>query len=511
MKILLAGPGTGKTTNIKNIIQEKGSLDSVLVISFTNATVEDLKQSLTPIGLSVENCMTLHKFAVKYNHDRSRHVLEVMETDELSKIAKATDIGFNELCDFLSATTFDQMIGRFVAYAKSNPEYLKDKLSQYSVLIVDEYQDFNKNEQELIDLLVEIMSDTYILGDDDQCIYDFKDADNEKIISLHSDTSHEKIEHEHKCYRCPDVVVDSATKLIKKNTKRIDKKWEKTDKAGSLTQKQFLSNTNTADYILEEVKKILKGSADEKVLILSPVRFLVEDLTNSLDGSGIEYRNYFVAKVDPELIVKSWVLRTLFGKHKYLNLVLIGYNVLSSRKKFYETIQKQYASGQSFDELFGVIASKMPDEGKKTYGGVDIALQDPYFQGLADFFNNAEGDTEDAKLENLFVLVGENVEKQVSIMSIHKSKGLGAEHVFMIGLVEGIIPNRSKGNDTIESQRRLFYVGMTRAKQDLHLISSIDLEGKYVNTVNKDDFRFDFRSKLWKGKASRFIEEINGQ
>jgi superfamily I DNA/RNA helicase len=55
MKILLAGPGTGKTTNIKNIIQSKPNLDGVLIISFTNATVEDLKKSLIPIGVSPEN------------------------------------------------------------------------------------------------------------------------------------------------------------------------------------------------------------------------------------------------------------------------------------------------------------------------------------------------------------------------------------------------------------------------------------------------------------------------
>ena len=227
MKILLAGPGTGKTTSIKKIIESKSGIASVLVISFTNATVEDLKKSLSPIGLPFENCMTLHKFAVKYNHDKTRHVLDMLEFGELLKIAKVTEIGFSNLCDYLSATTFDQMIARFVSYAKANPEYLKDRLSKYSVLIVDEYQDFNKNEQELIDLLVGNISETYILGDDDQCIYDFKDADNTKIISLHSDAAHETIEHEHKCYRCPDIVVDSATYLIRNNTRRVDKKWIK--------------------------------------------------------------------------------------------------------------------------------------------------------------------------------------------------------------------------------------------------------------------------------------------
>ena len=114
MKILLAGPGTGKTRGIENIIKSKGNFDSVLIISFTNATVEDLKKSLIPIGVSPENCMTLHKFAVKYNHDKSRHVLDMLEISELSQISKSTSIGFDDLCNFFSATTFDQMIARFV-------------------------------------------------------------------------------------------------------------------------------------------------------------------------------------------------------------------------------------------------------------------------------------------------------------------------------------------------------------------------------------------------------------
>lgn len=174
-------------------------------------------------------------------------------------------------------------------------------------------------------------------------------------------------------------------------------------------------------------------------------------------------------------------------------------------------IKKHYDSGQDFTELFNVVTSKLPNECKVAYQDIEIALQNPYFQELSSFYIKADGDNEDDKLENLFVLIDEDVEKQVNIMSIHKSKGLGADHVFMIGLIEGIIPNVAKGNDTIENQRRLFYVGMTRAKKNLHLISSINIEGKYVNTVNKNDFKFDVRSRLWKGKASRFIEEINAQ
>ncbi len=508
MKILLAGPGTGKTTSIQRIISEKTDPARVLVISFTNATVEELKKSLAAKGISEDNCMTLHKFAVKYNHDKSRHVLETKEKSELIQIASQTQIDFVDLCNFLSTTTFDQMIERFAGYAKANPSYFKEKLSNFSILIVDEYQDFNKNEQELIDLLIDVMEEVYILGDDDQCIYDFKDASSDKIIELHNDTSHERIEHEHRCYRCPDVVVEKATKLIKNNIKRVDKKWEKTGRGGDLVLNQFSTSKDSAKYVVGEIGKILTETEDQ-ILVLSPVGFFVEPLTQALDEAEIAYKNHFAGKVPLELLVRSWALRTLFGQYKYLNLLLLGYRVLPNRRSFYSLIKKHYDSGQNFDAMYQLLLSRLPNEIKTTYPTVDDLLEVPYFQEIKELFTKSAGDTEDEKLENIFVIVEEDTRERINIMSIHKSKGLGADHVFMIGLVEGILPNRAKGNDTIESQRRVFYVGMTRAKKSLYLLSSINLEGKYVNKVNKDDFRFDFRSRIWKGRASRFIEEIS--
>lgn len=508
MKVLLAGPGTGKTTNIQSIISAKGDPTGTLVISFTNATVNDLKKSLLPIGVSEQNCMTLHKFAIKYNHDKTRHVLESREIDELETIATGTSIDFKSLCNHLSCTTFDQMIERFVSYAKTNKVYLQTELSKYSTLIVDEYQDFNKNEQELIDLIIEIIEDVYILGDDDQCIYDFKDASNDKIIALHNDATHEKLDHEHRCYRCPDVVVEHATNLIKNNTQRVDKKWEKTGKKGELFNHQFSLTSEMAQYVVSEIKTITTSSPEEGILILSPVGFIADVVADELNKGGVAYKNYFVGKVNEELLIKSWKLRILFGDHKYLNLVFFGYKILLSRRPFYELLKKHYSGGINFDELYALLLSRLPAEVTTEYSSVEGALATTEFKDLQELYKNSEGNNEAEKLEKLFVIKEEDTEEKIKLMSLHKSKGLGAEHVFMVGLVEGIIPHRGKGNDTIESQRRLFYVGMTRAKKKLHLLSSVNLEGRYVHTVNKADFRLDYRTKLYKGKASTFIAEL---
>lgn len=506
MKVLLAAPGTGKTTKISSLIKGKENPQSILILSFTNATINDLLRDLGSAGITDQNCMTLHKFAVKYNHDKFRYVLNKLEIDKLEYIAAGTAKSFNELCDFLSVTTFDQMIERFVSYAKHNKAYLQEKLSQFDTLIVDEYQDFNPAEQALIDLLIEQIGDVYILGDDDQCIYDFKDASTDRIIELHG--AHESLEHEHICYRCPDKVVHHATTLIKLNTKRVDKPWNKFGKAGELFSNQFSTTEDVANYVCTEVQKIIAETPNEAVLILSPVQFAARDVAEKLNELGITYKNYFVPAIPEALIVKSWKLKALFGKHQYLNLLLLAYKLLSSRKKLYELVKKHIEAGQDFAELHKLVESRLPEEMKKGYASIEEALADPELSELADLYSNAKGDNEEEKLQALFVQTEEADDQKIKLMTIHKSKGLGAEHVFMIGLTEGIIPNKKRGTDSIESQRRLFYVGMTRAKKNLHLLSSVKIKGSDARTVNIDDFRFNRQTRTWDGRASRFIEEL---
>lgn len=504
MKILLAGPGTGKTTNIKNIISKHGNGSKFLVLSFTNATVKDLQSSLSTQGVTQSNCMTLHKFAVKYNHDRSRHVLMPKEIYILEKIAKSIKIDFERLCDFLQCITFEQMIERFVDFAKTNPTYLEQKLEDYDSLIIDEYQDFNPSEQKLLDILIGGIQNSYILGDDDQCIYDFKDASSDKIISFHNNQENEIIPHEHKCYRCPDKVVEHATYLIQNNKKRVAKRWDKIGNTGEIEYCQLRSFDEVAVSIMAKLTSIDGGD----ILILSPVRFAIEPLIEKLEEKGIEFTNFFTSKIPDELVMKSWQVKSIFGNYRYLNLIFLGYNRLKSRKKFYELIKQHFDSGVNFDELYKLLASKLPSEIVNNELSLDAFLSQNIYSEINLFFNKSDGKSDEEKLENMLKEIDEIEEKNIKIMSIHKSKGLGADYVFMIGLNEGILPNKKKGNDSIESQRRLFYVGMTRAKKQLFLYSNIQIEGKHVNKVNKDDFKYDFKSKVWNGKSSLFISEL---
>ena len=96
----------------------------------------------------------------------------------------------------------------------------------------------------------------------------------------------------------------------------------------------------------------------------------------------------------------------------------------------------------------------------------------------------------------------------VNLMSIHKSKGLQAETVFVNALVDGVLPNKARGVDTLEAQRRLLFVGMRRALRSLYLISPVEWDGKYVNKLDKSQFNYAFKKKKWNGKASSFVAEM---
>jgi DNA helicase-2/ATP-dependent DNA helicase PcrA len=509
MKILLAGPGTGKTTKIKNLIDNFSEKGKILIMSFTNATVDDLLKELSPKGIMEKNCMTLHKFAVKYNHDSSRHVLLPEEEIILKKIAKKLELSFDSICDQLNATTFDQMIDRFVEFAKNNDLYLREKLVGFSYLIIDEYQDFNPHEQSLIDLLLGYFEETIILGDDDQCIYGFKDASSEKIIELHNNPEIEKIDHEHKCYRCPDKIVEHATNLIKKNKKRVEKPWHKSGKGGHLLYVQKQDLDDMANYVIKNIKRIQEHDPEASILILAPVSFIADPVAQKLSEEKIDFENANAPQIVHDLILKAWEIKSLFGGFKYLNLLFLGYCNLSIRKSFYDLLKKHLELGQNYGELFQEITKHLPLEVRSQYGSLEEMMNLNKYAEIKNLFNETDGNSDEEKLERIFQLKKDLLLKKIRVMSIHKSKGLGDDYVFVLGLTEGILPNRKSGTDSLELQRRVFYVAMTRAKKCLCIVAVLKIPGKFANKVNKQVFSYDFKNKLWNGKASKFISELN--
>jgi superfamily I DNA/RNA helicase len=409
------------------------------------------------------------------------------------------------------------MICQCVSFIAANPVYAKDKIGNLDLLLVDEFQDFNSDEQRLVMLTSNLAGETIILGDDDQSIYGFKDADPDGIINLYNDGEVEKIPHENICYRCPDSVVDFCTKLLQKNKNRIPKEWKKSAKAGNINIEQFMTQDQCDNYIVEKTKAIKQKVADASILILSPVGFAVETLKTNFEAQNIPFVDCWVDSLDKEMLCKVWWLNAIYCKNKLPFLIFLSkhYNQFT-KAKLIRTIKERLET--NFDETtlineilaldylpaqFAAYITNPPtlDDFFSTHNEFDFAKE------FLDA-NDIEGSI--SMLVSKVKPKKEFEKGQINLMSIHKSKGLQADYVFISGLVTGILPNETKGIDTIEAQRRLLFVGLTRALKELTLTSTVEWDGKNVNRVDKSQFEYKFWTKKWQGKTSKFIQEIIG-
>ncbi|MCH7928863.1 MAG: ATP-dependent helicase [Candidatus Dadabacteria bacterium] len=512
MKLLLAGPGTGKTTKVKSIIDVGfSSSQNILVLSFTNATVTDLRSSFR--DYSNVSCYTLHSYALKINHLRNFYVLSSRDEEKIIRShSKKMAITFDEFCSLIHCITFKNMVAECSSFIRDNSEYAKENIGQIDLLIVDEFQDFNQGERNLVYSISEYADETILLGDDDQSIYGFKDADPEGIISAYNDSSIERLSHENICYRCPDDIVFYSTQLIIRNKNRIRKPWMKSGNSGDIIFHQEMSREKTNDYIINILKKIPEN---ETRLILSPVSFYLPQLLEKLENNEIKYENFWTSPIDPETQEKLWWLKAIYTKNKLIHILFLAKNYkLLNRKKYISILRDAFQKGLTEENIF----QQFKDEKILISPFVDYLLEQPkisdFLQNHMEYQNLLDQETEEemiSAIPKLATILFPNPEfsnDAVNLMSIYKSKGLQAQHVIITDINEGVLPNDTSGIDTIESQRRLLFVGMTRTQKTLYLISTVKWEGKYVHKVDKSKFEYKFWEKSYYSKTSRFIDEM---
>ncbi len=524
-KMILAGPGTGKTTKVVNeFLKGRTSFDDVLILSFTNATIKDLLKSFSDNGLviSKSNCMTLHQYALKINFMTNRnHILNEEEEKCFEMYSKKTGINIKDFHYFFDCLSFEEMIINCSNFIKNNPEMAKNKIGGINLLIVDEYQDFNKNERDLINQISSLANETLILGDDDQSIYGFKNADPEGIIEINNDSDIAKLPHENVCFRCPQDVVSACSNMIKNNKYRVDKEWKISDKKpiDSIKFRQFRDESQANLFILESVKHILRTKSDSSIMVLSPTKHLLPNLVNNLDTNGIEYVNWFKPEMSYEEQIKIWLLRSIFSDKKLLNFLFLISNNFKRKNKTNDAALGIIHDGLQKGEDKEAILNKFLDLGITDSQTISYIKMTPtpedFVSSKTEFSEFIDVLAEDADRNNRLECSSKNKESiefkkgVVNLMTIHKSKGLQADYVFVIGLVEGILPNETRGIDSIESQRRELFVALSRVREKLFLISTIQIDKSIAHKFDISKLKFDFKTRnYYSGQTSLFINEL---
>jgi ATP-dependent DNA helicase UvrD/PcrA len=559
---VVAGPGTGKTFAMKRRVARllENAVDPgvILPVTFTRVAAEDLHREL--VGMGVPGCdalngVTLHSLALRLllrNHvlaatGRTARPLNEYEVEPLIADLEKThggkkavrrlkqayeaawvrlqhqepgyvqseeDAAFSpDILDWLKfheAMLIGEVIPQVHEYLRSNPA--APERSEFQHILVDEFQDLNKAEQGVIELLSDD-ADVCIVGDDDQSIYSFKHAHPEGIrdwITANPGADDLQLAE---CRRCPTTVVEMANSLIQHNKMRLVPRLLTPRPENGPGDVRILQYETLGDEVVG-VTNIVQEMVDAEIspgdiLILAQRGAIGTPIYESLQGHNIPVKSYYSeAELDAPEAQRRFALLKLFVDREdrvalrwLIGLASKNWNANGYRRVRAASEAKGLTPWQVLEKLSSG-ALKIPHTGNIVSSFEEIVAELKELEALPDLSavidhllpagDDTVRDLRDLAVEVLNEVGGhspaewlmrlmEAITKpevpteinDVRIMSLHKSKGLNAPVTIIAGCVEGLLPKQpDKGTAAlqaaaqIEEQRRLFFVGITRVKAD---------------------------------------------
>lgn len=448
-----------------------------------------------------------------------------------------------------NAMDFDDLIGNTIRLLKEHPDIQAELQKKIQYIMVDEYQDTNASQHELLSLLVSPEHNICVVGDDDQSIYSFRGADVDNILNFPQEFNGTHIIKMEQNYRSDGNILNLANSLIGHNTKRHNKNlWTYRNPGVMPTYTYYASDYDETDSIVEDIKDyIAAGNNYSDVAILYRNSRLSYVIERALAREKIPYKIVGGFKFFERAEVKNIIaylcvianpaddqrlkriinvparkigaatvdkIATLAQQYKVSMMEIIRnadlYPAIAKAKPALDSFIKMYdtmclmANGSTLGELTQSVIKysgyrKMLEDkgvdGKDELQNVEqVVVAAEEFEHAHIKTNLSEFLAEISLLSAVDTLSSE--ENKVVMMTLHASKGLEFKNVYIIGLEDSIIPS-SRDDVGIEEERRLLYVGMTRAKEELHL-----------STAKQ---RHTFGAWGEEDKPSRFLYDIDQQ
>lgn len=448
-----------------------------------------------------------------------------------------------------NAMDFDDLIGNTIQLLKEHPNIQAELQKKIQYIMVDEYQDTNASQHELLSLLVSPEHNICVVGDDDQSIYSFRGADVDNILNFPQEFDGTHIIKMEQNYRSDGNILNLANSLIGHNTKRHNKNlWTYRNPGVMPTYTYYASDYDETDSIVEDIKDyIAAGNNYSDVAILYRNSRLSYVIERALAREKIPYKivggfKFFERAEVKDIIAYLCVIAnpaddqrlkriinvparkigaatvdkiaTLAQQYKVSMMEIIRnadlYPAIAKAKPALDSFIKMYdtmclmANGSTLGELTQSVIKysgyrKMLEDkgvdGKDELQNVEqVVVAAEEFEHAHIKTNLSEFLAEISLLSAVDTLSSE--ENKVVMMTLHASKGLEFKNVYIIGLEDSIIPS-SRDDVGIEEERRLLYVGMTRAKEELHL-----------STAKQ---RHTFGAWGEEDKPSRFLYDIDQQ
>ena len=415
-----------------------------------------------------------------------------------------------------AALDFDDLLTKTVELLQNSPEIRQKWQRQFEYILIDEYQDTNAVQYALIKLLVNERRNLCVVGDDAQSIYSFRGADYTNILNFERDFPGTTVVKLEQNYRSTGAILDLANSLIQHNIHRTDKNlWTANGDGIDPKLWQLYSESEEALAIANEIQaQIANGRQYGDVAVLYRTNAQSYAIERALRQGYIPYKIVGGLRFLDRAVVKDVLayLRLLYqpsDRVSFLRIVNVpkrGIGTVSVAKflDWNDAARRDIVSGllavEEADNLTARAKRPLLELGKtleelqQEIDGSPAELIEKIIKrtGYEDFINDGTPQAEE-RMENIGVLLAEAkayvdvpafleemalmssadtaAEQQVTLMTLHAAKGLEFPVVFLAGLEEGILPHArvfdSGKADDIEEERRLCYVGVTRAREEL--------------------------------------------
>ena len=452
--------------------------------------------------------------------------------------------------DFLrenNALDFDDLIKLTVELFNDNPNVLEYYQDKFRYILVDEYQDTNRGQYLLVNALAQKHQNICVVGDDDQSIYAFRGADINNILDFEKDYSNTKVLRLEQNYRSTQNILDAAYHVIHNNQRRKEKQmWTENKKGSAITLHEATEDISEADYVLRQIREWRgRGRKYGDCVVFYRINAQSRTFEDALRGANVPYQIVGGIRFYERMEVKDIMayMRVIVNPadtvsiKRIINVPRRGIGVATVQKiedfayeegiPLFEAIQRvgevpTLNNGaknkvRAFAELIASFNANDPPSRTaedlldrtdylrvlRSEGTIEAQSREENLQELVAAVTEYEESETEPTLTSFLEKITlasdiDNMEDKsdvVTMMTLHSAKGLEFPIVFMVGIEEGLLPHQ-RSYDTeaeLEEERRLCYVGITRAQEHVYLTYA-----RSRRLYREIDYRI----------PSRFIEEI---
>ena len=610
--MVLAGPGTGKTTiivnRVMNLIKHYGiAPGSILVVTFTKAAAKEMEERFSNSNGYINEYKevtfgTFHsafyRILKQYKNYKIENLIKEKEKHiTLKSIIK--DLGYDSYEDdqilenLINELSYVQNM--LIVYKKYNPSscdynqfwYIHDKYEKYKnernkfdyedmvthcyqlllnensilndlrqkykYILIDEFQDINKAQFDTIRLIAYPNNNLFAVGDDDQSIYGFRGADPNIIRDYESLFDNVKMITLIKNYRNNKSVLKSAMSVISCNRNRYGKELKTFKEFGKLPLivhvedfeeeakaigdkiKNYRKNGRNYSNIAVLYRTNIQSRAIIETFVENNIPFVCRDGLSSIYNNWIYNDIICYLKASQKIERNNCIYKVLNKPYRYIGRE-IALSIMNQDEDFLDSLiqyseinksqKKRLKELKNDIEKIGIMKTTKAVNYIRKYIGYEEYIKDyahmkhinvkPLLEVLDEVGSSAKKfDDIEEYLKHINYIknngkYGSNgfvKENSVEIMTMHKAKGLEFDIVFVTGVLEGLVPNIVNEEltiETLEEERRLFYVAMTRAKEELYLFTP-----KYRYGKKMEQSRFLNEMALWlKEDIMQYIKVI---